>query len=144
MKLFTIGFTKKSAEEFFGKLKTAGVRRVLDIRLNRNSQLAGFAKERDLGFFLKEICRIEYQVVPELAPTLVLLDAYKKHGAKWDFYEAEFKKLLAQRKVETTLARDLFDGACLLCSEANPNHCHRRLVAEHLARAWGGIEVKHL
>ena len=144
MKLFTIGFTKKSAEAFFGKLKAAGVRRILDIRLNRDSQLSGFAKERDLGFFLKEICGIEYQVVPDLAPTQELLDAYKKHGAKWDFYETEFETLLAQRKVEKTLTRGLFDGACLLCSEAEPKHCHRRLVAEHLARAWGGIEVKHL
>lgn len=144
MKLFTIGFTKKSAEEFFNRLKTAGVRRVLDIRLNRDSQLSGFAKGRDLAFFLKAICAIDYQVVPELAPTQELLDTYKKHGAKWDFYESEFKRLLAQRKVESSLNRSLFDGACLLCSEAEPEHCHRRLVAEHLKRAWGGIEVKHL
>jgi uncharacterized protein (DUF488 family) len=144
MKLFTIGFTKKSAEQFFTRIKSAGVKRVLDIRLHRDSQLAGFAKERDLRFFLKTICDIDYHVVPELAPTQELLDAYKKQGGKWEVYESEFQRLLAQRKPESSLNRSLVDGACLLCSEAEPKQCHRRLVAEHLDRAWGGIEVRHL
>lgn len=144
MKLFTIGFTKKSAEQFFNALKGAGVARVLDIRLSRDSQLAGFAKERDLGFFLKTIAGIEYRVVLELAPTPGLLGAYKKEAADWSFYEKEFRQLLAKRKIESTLNRELFDGACLLCSEACPQQCHRRLVAEYLREAWGDMEVIHL
>jgi uncharacterized protein (DUF488 family) len=144
MRLLTIGFTKKSAEQFFTTIKTAGVKRVLDIRLKRDSQLAGFAKERDLRFLLPALCSVEYRVVPELAPTPELLAAYKKQGATWESYEREFKQLLAQRRPEQTLDKSMFDGACLLCSEATPEQCHRRLVAEHLQRCWGDVEVKHL
>ena len=43
MEIYSIGFTKKSAGEFFGALKTAGIERLLDVRLNNTSQLAGFA-----------------------------------------------------------------------------------------------------
>jgi uncharacterized protein (DUF488 family) len=144
MKLFTIGFTKKSAEQFFTALKKAGIKRLLDIRLKRDSQLAGFAKERDLRFFVPALCGAEYRIVPDLAPTDTLLAAYKKEGAKGDFYEREFNRLLEQRHVETSLDRNLFDGACLLCSEATPEHCHRRLVAEYLKKCCGDVEVKHL
>jgi uncharacterized protein (DUF488 family) len=143
MKLFTIGFTKKSAEQFFTLIRDAGVKRVLDIRLKRNSQLAGFAKERDLPFFLSALCSAEYEAVPDLAPTDELLTAYKKEGAKWDFYEREFNRLLEERRVEK-LDKGLFDASCLLCSEALPANCHRRLVAEYLQRRWGNLEVKHL
>jgi uncharacterized protein (DUF488 family) len=144
MKLFTIGFTKKSAEQFFTTIKNAGVRRVLDIRLNRDSQLSGFAKERDLRFFLPAICSVEYRVVPELAPTEELLDAYKKQGATWESYEAEYRRLLVARRVDAVLTREIFDGACLLCSEATAAQCHRRLAAEYLQQCWSSVEVRHL
>jgi len=144
IQLFTIGFTKKSAEQFFTRIKNAGVKRVLDIRLKRDSQLAGFAKERDLRFFLPTICSIDYRIVPELAPTDALLTAYKKEGAKWDFYEREFNRLLEQRRVEEKLDKSFFDFGCLLCSESTAEQCHRRLVAEYLQRRWGDVEIKHL
>ncbi len=144
MKLFTIGFTKKSAEAFFTKLQTAKVSRVLDIRLNNMSQLAGFTKRDDLEYFLRAICRIEYKHVPELAPTQEIMDAYKKHNGDWNVFEKQFTKLLASRKVETKLPQTLFDGACLLCSEDKPAGCHRRLVAEYLADKWGGVEIEHI
>jgi len=144
MKLFTIGFTQKSAEAFFGRLSRAGVKRVIDIRLNNVSQLAGFAKRDDLRYFLKAICGIDYIHLPELAPTQEILDHFKKKKGDWSAYEKEFRSLLSQRKPEETLSRDLFDSGCLLCSEDRPDHCHRRLVAEHLAKKWGNLEIFHL
>lgn len=143
-RLFTIGFTKKSAEQFFSVLKDAGVRRILDVRLNNVSQLAGFAKRDDLRFFLKAICGIEYLHLPQCAPTKEMLDAYRKNGGNWTIYEKDFLKLLAQRRIEEHVAMDLFHQGCLLCSEENPEHCHRRLVADYLTRHWGNVEIIHL
>jgi uncharacterized protein (DUF488 family) len=144
MKLFTVGFTKKSAEEFFTLLKQPGLVRVLDVRLNNVSQLAGFAKRNDLEFFLREIGEIGYVHVPELAPTQEILDAYKKDGGDWAEYQRQFLTLLAERRVEDNLSKQLLDGGCLLCSEAAPEHCHRRLAAEYLRDKWGDVEIQHL
>lgn len=144
IRLFTIGFTKKSAEKFFTKLSHSGVKRVIDIRLNNTSQLAGFAKKDDLSYFLKVICGIDYVYVPELAPTSDILDAYKKHKGDWAVYERRFLELMAQRGVEEIVPRDLLDESCLLCSEEKPHHCHRRLVAEYFNIKWGNVEIKHL
>lgn len=144
IKLFTIGFTKKSAAKFFELLREAGVRRVVDTRLNRTSQLAGFAKEQDLPFFLREICRAEYETQPLLAPTDEILTAYKKKRIDWKDYEQRFNELLIERKIEKNLLRERLDHACLLCSEDKPHHCHRRLVAEYLREKWGDVEIRHL
>lgn len=144
MKVFTIGFTKTSAESFFRRLQSAGVKRVLDVRLNNVSQLAGFAKKNDLSFFLKALCGIEYAHRPELAPTKEMLDAYKKHKGQWTDYENQFLALMEARQIEETLPRHLVDDACFLCSEDKPHHCHRRLVAEYLRQKWGNLEIVHL
>lgn len=144
MRLYTIGFTKKSAKKFFAKLAEAGVRRVVDIRLNNVSQLAGFAKKDDLAFFLKEICNIEYIHKPELAPTKEILDAYKKNKGDWNSYVDQFTRLLEARKPEKRLLSEIKDGDCFLCSEDRPEKCHRRLVAEHFQDKWGNIEIIHL
>jgi uncharacterized protein (DUF488 family) len=144
MKLFTIGFTKKNAEAFFSKLKNADVRRLIDTRLNNQSQLAGFTKKDDLRYFLQEIAGIDYIHLPKLAPTQDMLDAYKKQKWAWETYEQAFQNLIASRKIEEEFKPELFDGACLLCSEHQPVHCHRRLVAEYLRDKWGGIEIEHL
>jgi uncharacterized protein (DUF488 family) len=144
MKVFTIGFTKKSAETFFGKLRDAGVRGLVDVRLNNVSQLAGFSKRDDLKYFLKAICGIDYVHLAELAPTQSILDEYKKRSHDWAQYEEQFLALMAERRVEETVPRDLLENACLLCSEEKPAHCHRRLVAEYLNGKWGGIETVHL
>ena len=144
MKLYTIGFTKKSAEKFFTLLKNSGTCRLADVRLNNTSQLAGFAKRDDLEYFVRAICGIDYVHVPDLAPTQDILDAFKKHKGDWRLYEREFLSLMAGRKVEDTVPREVLDGACLLCSEETPEHCHRRLVAEYLNGKWGGVEVVHL
>jgi len=144
MKIFTIGFTKKSAREFFGKLKDPGIKRLVDVRLNNVSQLAGFAKKEDLGFFVEAICDIGYVHLPQLAPTQEMLDAYRKAKGGWANYEKEFLELMSHRKIETQVQRDVIDGGCLLCSEQTPDHCHRRLVAEYLSEKWGGMDIKHI
>lgn len=144
MKLFTIGFTKKSAERFFNLLRNAGVKRVIDTRLNRKSQLAGFAKETDLPFLLHEICHVDYFQEPLTAPTDDILKAYKGKQIDWAEYERRFKDLIATRHIEDKLARERFDSACLLCSEDKPHQCHRRLVAEYLKDKWGEIQIVHL
>jgi uncharacterized protein (DUF488 family) len=144
MKIFTIGFTQKSAETFFTELKDAGAKRLVDVRLNNTSQLAGFTKKDDLQYFTRAICGIDYIHVPELAPTAEILDAFKKRKGDWRVYEEQFLDLMRSRRIEETVSRDLIDGGCLLCSEEKPDHCHRRLVAEYLRDNWGGVEIEHL
>jgi uncharacterized protein (DUF488 family) len=144
MKLFTIGFTKKSAEVFFERLKKADVKRLIDIRLNNISQLAGFTKRDDLRYFTKMICDMDYVHVPALAPTQDILDAYKKQNGDWNLYERQFLSLMTKRRIEETTSREMLDGGCLLCSEEKPQHCHRRLVAEYLAEKWGDVEIEHI
>lgn len=144
MRIFTIGFTRKSAEEFFTKLRSSGSPRLVDVRLNNVSQLAGFAKKADLKFFLREICRMDYVHVPLLAPTQELLDRYKKKGGQWSEYERNFLDLMRSRQIETNVSRDMIAEGCLLCSEEKPEHCHRRLVAEYLKEHWGDIETIHI
>lgn len=142
--LFTIGFTQKSAATFFGLVRGAGIKRVLDVRLNNVSQLAGFSKRDDLAFFLRELCAADYYHLPLLAPTKEMLDAYKKERGSWDEYTNRYLDLMAARRIEQELDRSLFAGGCLLCSEHEPHFCHRRLVADYLAEKWGEICVVHL
>ncbi|MCL6565890.1 MAG: DUF488 domain-containing protein [Acidobacteriia bacterium] len=144
MKLYTIGFTKTTAESFFTRLAKAGVKKVIDVRLNNVSQLSGFAKKEDLRYFLKAICNIEYEHRPELAPTQEMLNEYKKRRGKWTTYEKRFLKLMAERKIEKTIEPSDLDQTCLLCSEAKADHCHRRLAAEYLKKKWGDLEIVHL
>lgn len=140
----TIGFTKKTAAEFFELLRKSGTKRIVDVRLNNVSQLAGFSKREDLRFFLKEIFDIDYIHEPMLAPTSDILDAYKKHKGDWGVYEPAFLDLMKKREIEKRLDPEVIKGGCLLCSEEKPHHCHRRLVGEYLSQHWGGLEIKHL
>jgi uncharacterized protein (DUF488 family) len=144
IELFTIGFTQTTARDFFTKLKDAGVKRVVDVRLNNNSQLAGFSKKDDLAYFLQKIGSIEYVHLPELAPTQDILDAYKKQKGDWGVYEMKFLDLMTQRQIEKSIRPDILNHGCLLCSEHLPHHCHRRLVSEYLSAKWGGIKTNHL
>lgn len=144
MNVFTIGFTRISAERFFESLRRAGVKRIVDVRLNNTSQLAGFAKKDDLAYFLEKICAMQYVHLPELAPTQAMLDEYKKQKGSWAEYETKFLDLMRERQIEKTVSRDLIGDGCLLCSEDKPHHCHRRLVAEYLKAKWGDLEIKHL
>jgi uncharacterized protein (DUF488 family) len=143
--LFTIGFTKKNAQQFFETLIEAGVKYVIDTRLNNMSQLSGFAKQKDLKYFLSKLGGIEYIHLLDLAPTKDILDDYKKKRISWEVYESKFNALIADRKIERKVSPDLLDDGCLLCSEAKPHHCHRRLVAEYLQQKLNTvIKVHHL
>jgi uncharacterized protein (DUF488 family) len=144
MRLFTIGFTRKTAEHFFEAIAASGARRVVDVRLNNVSQLAGFSKKDDLAYFLKKICGIDYVHLPLLAPTQRLLEDYRKRRCDWRQYEIEFLALMRERRIERQLPRDLVAESCLLCSEDEPHHCHRRLVAEYLAQHWDDVGIEHL
>jgi len=145
MRIFTIGFARKSAKEFFKLLKQNEIERLIDIRLRNTNQLAGFTKKEDLKFFLKEILDCEYHHFEFLAPTEEIIKAYRKTG-DWISYEKRYLKLLEERMVAERLDKKLFEerACCFLCSEPTPEHCHRRLVAEYLAKLWGDVEIIHL
>jgi uncharacterized protein (DUF488 family) len=144
IRLYTIGFTEKSAERFFELLLSHGVRKLIDTRINNTSQLAGFAKGRDLAYFCKAIGGIGYEHRVDMAPTKELLSEYRKGGMDWDVYTDRYLGLLRQRKLNAKIQHDELDGACLLCSEHLPEQCHRSLLAEYLREAEAGIEIVHL
>jgi uncharacterized protein (DUF488 family) len=141
----TIGFTKTNAKGFFDRLLSSGAKVLYDVRLHNTSQLAGFAKADDLAYFLEKIAGIKYQHQPLLAPTDTMLKAFKRDKGDWNEYENKFLGLMTERKIEERFKPELFDRVCLLCSEATPHHCHRRLVCEYLNGKWGGtLKVQHL
>jgi uncharacterized protein (DUF488 family) len=146
MAIYTAGFAEWTAERFFQRLKLEAVDRLIDVRLRPSSQLAGFAKQRDLQYFLRSIVNAEYLHEPRFAPTAEILDAYRKRKLTWEVYEKAFTALLADRKVEETVDRAMFAGSpVLLCSEHAPDMCHRRLVCDYLSRYWSEVaEVVHL
>lgn len=145
MEIYTIGFTQTTAERFFSRLAEAQVERLLDVRLNNSSQLAGFAKAKDLPYFLRELVGASYEHEPMLAPTQAMLDEYKKRKGSWSAYETQFFDLLKSRRIETVLsARDFERRTALLCSEATADQCHRRLVCEYLAERWPSVLAIHL
>ncbi|NSW55213.1 MAG: DUF488 domain-containing protein [Armatimonadetes bacterium] len=144
MILYTIGFAKKSASVFFGLLKEHGIKQLIDVRLNNVSQLAGFTKRDDLAYFLKAICDADYRHEPKFAPTAEMLREYRELE-DWSRYEAEFVALMRDRHIEDVIDRAEFaQPSVLLCSEAAPEQCHRRLVAEYLAERWGDLQVRHI
>ena len=145
MDIYTIGFTKKTAEDFFGRLKSSGIERLLDVRLNNTSQLASFAKIPDLAFFLDKLCNIDYMHEPRLAPTQNILDKFKKEKGTWEEYTIDFMDLMKNRKVEKEIDPAIFDKkTVLLCSEDTHENCHRSLIVDYLNSKWGNIQVHHL
>jgi len=145
VRIYTIGFSKRSASDFFGALRQAGIKRCIDVRISNTSQLAGFTKRGDLPFFLEELCGAEYLHEPLLAPTLDLMRGYRRGRAGWADYERRFLELMAERRIEDKLHRRLFDvPAALLCVETTVEHCHRRLVVAYLQTKWGDVTVEHL
>lgn len=143
--LFTIGFTRSSAEHFFNRLVGAGVRKVIDVRVHNTSQLAGFAKSRDLAWLLRELSGIGYEHVPALAPTTEMLKSYRAVKGSWETYAQQFYRLMAERQIDRMFQPEAFAGVCLLCSEPTPHQCHRRLVCEYLNEKWNNaLTVRHL
>ncbi|NDD25311.1 MAG: DUF488 domain-containing protein [Actinobacteria bacterium] len=143
-KLFTIGFAGKSAANFFELLESSGAKGLIDIRLNRNSQLSGFAKEADLEFFLQNILNLDYEIQENLAPSKELLESYRKGRLSWLQYERDYLDLLERREVFKNIDSSKFRNRVLLCSEALPEMCHRRLVAEQLSKLDDSLQVIHL
>jgi uncharacterized protein (DUF488 family) len=144
LNVWTIGFTKTSAERFFGQLQASGAQRLVDVRLNNVSQLAGFAKRDDLAYFLRTIRGMDYVHEPMLAPTAEMLSDYRKKASSWDEYEQQFLALMRERAIESRVPRATIAESVLLCSEDKPDRCHRRLVAEYLAERWGDVDIHHL
>lgn len=144
MNLYTIGFTKKSAEDFFSILIKNSVSRIIDTRLNNKSQLAGFSKEEDLKYFLKKISNIDYVYMPQWAPTDEILNGYRKKLISWEEYEKKYTDVLKARNILENLDLTILENACLLCSEEKPEYCHRRLLAEYLAKHNNNIKIIHL
>lgn len=143
MNIFTIGFAQKSAEDFFKLLMNNGVKKLIDIRLNNKSQLAGFANAKHLPYFLK-LHGINYEYKPELAPTKELLDGYKNKNISWQEYEKVYNKILLDRDIINSISIDELDNSVLLCSEPTAEQCHRRLAAEYLALSSNNVKIKHL
>ena len=141
----TIGFAKKSLRQFIQLLKNANVTKIVDIRLNNTSQLAGFAKKDDLKYVL-ELVGIGYIHFEDLAPDDQLLEDYKKKRVKWSDYEKRYLDLLLNRKIDQKIDKILGEGLpCFLCSEHEPKFCHRRLLAEYISNHYNDqIVIKHL
>ena len=145
MEVYTIGFTKRTASDFFAALRGAGIQRLLDVRLNNASQLAGFTKRDDLAFFLRQLCGADYVHDTRLSPTPELLDDYRKRRIGWPEYERRFRALMAERQPEKLLDRGRFAApTVLLCSETTADRCHRRLALEHLQQHWDDLQIVHL
>jgi uncharacterized protein (DUF488 family) len=144
IKLFTIGFTKKSAEFFFDLLKKNDVKKIVDIRINNLSQLAGFAKGADLAYFAKSINDIEYVYIPDFAPTKELLSDYQNKKIDWPNYQKIFMNLIEERGISVKYNIKNFDGACFLCSEDEPDYCHRRLLVEYFKEKNNNVQIIHL
>lgn len=146
MTIYTIGFTKKTAEGFFTLLKEHQIQLLVDIRLNNRSQLAGFTKGEDLGYFLSELCQCKYVHCEEYAPTKQILDDYKKKHIDWDCYVSLYLPLMKRRQAAKKFLERFcgYDRICLLCSEPTPECCHRRLLAELLQEEDQNISIRHL
>lgn len=143
--LYTIGFAKKSLEYFSKILRDNGITKVIDIRLNRDSQLSGFAKERDLKYILEKFLNIKYEVVTDFAPTKELLKAYQEDG-NWEKYELGFTKIIKDRHLERFKDKILNkkEKICFLCSEDESDKCHRRLISEFFTTLDSNVNIKHL
>ena len=144
IKLYTIGFTQKNAKKFFNLLTSNSVKNIVDTRINNTSQLAGFAKSDDLSFFVQKIGNMNYSHDVDLAPTKDLLSKYRKKEISWEEYEIEYLNLLDIRKISTKIITEDMNGDCLLCSEHEPDFCHRRLLAEYLQKVNSNIDIIHL
>lgn len=143
--LYTIGFTKKSAERFFNLIRDNGVKQLVDIRISNSSQLSGFAKGSDLDYFVKEICHIPYTHVTDFAPTKDLLDRWHKKEVTWEQYEQEYRSILKERNILKNHSIKKLNGVCFLCSEDTPDYCHRRLLAEYIKQhSKEEVTIKHL
>lgn len=144
MKLYTIGFSGKSAETFFGLLQEAGVKSIFDLRLSNRGQLAGFTKEKDLRYFLKRLMKIPYFHYPELAPDHELMDDYHKKRVDWEGFKIRFEAIMESRNADEILKKIIPQAPqpiCLLCSEAKADTCHRSLIAARIQKLFPDTQI---
>lgn len=143
--LYTIGFTKKSAEQFFELLRKNNIAKLVDVRINNSSQLAGFAKGRDLKYFVKRICNADYVHITDFAPTKELLSKWRKEEVNWEQYTEIYLSLLKERSIIKRFGVKNFDNSCFLCSEETPEMCHRRLLVEYMKKnSTEEVKIIHL
>lgn len=143
MNIYTIGYTQKTAEQFFELIKENNIKLLIDVRLNNKSQLAGFAKRENLPYFLRELCQCKYEHCVEFAPTEEL---YKGKKVSWEEYARNYVKLIEMRGIYKNFIKRYaeYENICLMCSEAVPDRCHRRLLAERLVKSNSEIILKHI
>jgi len=144
IKLYTIGFTKKTARQFFELLKQNNIKKLIDVRINHASQLAGFAKGADLEYFAEAICGIQYEYIADFAPTKELLSDYQNKKIDWAEYQKTYRSLIETRNVKTTYKTEDFDYACFLCSEPTADQCHRGILAEYFWEIDPQVQIIHL
>ena len=145
-RLYTIGFTKKTAEQFFELLMQNNVNKIVDVRINNSSQLSGFAKGTDLKYFAKAIGNIDYDYIEDFTPTKELLSDYQNKKIDWEKYLKIYSNLLKEREILKKYDIAEFDGSCFLCSEDKPEYCHRRLLVEFFKTENKdvNVEITHL
>lgn len=144
MIVFTIGVSDKTAQQFFTLINKPALARVIDIRPENTVNLGGFSKKNNLPFLLQEMGQREYVRNLELVPDRNMLDDAKLTPASFHQYKQQVQTLLSSRKIETTIPRELIDGACLMCNEPRANHCYRKVLAEYLKDKWGDMIIMHL
>ncbi len=142
-RIFTIGFTKKSAEQFFDILQKNEIDLIADVRLNNKGQLAGFTKERDFKYFLS-LFKIDFIHLINFAPTKGLRNSYHSDW-NYEIYKNNYIKLLNSRDAVTNLVKlNLpYNNICLLCSEPEADKCHRSVAAEEISKKLS-LSVSHV
>jgi len=139
MKIYTIGFTKKSAREFFGLLAPLHIDVLVDIRLNNKSQLAGWTKYPDIVYFLEKH-NIGYIHDVNFSPSIEILTKFKKEKGSWDAYTTQFEELMQKREIMNYIKNQYksFEekSICFLLGEESFVNCHRSLIAEKFRKIF--------
>ena len=140
--IYTAGYEGKTVDEFLNLLMRSGIRRLIDVRYNPISRRYGFHKST-----LKRLCNaldIDYQHLPGLGiPGSARVDL-----SSTDSYVALFKEYrcgLSDRWDDLQRAMSLLksEPSVLVCMEANPECCHRTVLAQHLVGMME-LPIKHL
>lgn len=144
MEVYTAGFTKWLAEDFFEKLNALNINKLIDIRLRPNSQLSGFTREVNFSYFLKKLSHVEYEHQINLAPTKELLNRRRKNNLSWPEFESEYLNLLTEDILEYCFKEISKQNILFLCSESEPQFCHRRVLTDKLLSLNSELKVTHL
>jgi uncharacterized protein (DUF488 family) len=143
MNIYTIGYTPKTAEQFFELIKKNNIKLLLDIRLNNKSQIAGFTKRENLPYFLWELCQCKYEHCLEFTPNE---EMYNEKKISWERYTRDYIILIESRGTYKNFIDRFadYENICLLCSESTPDRYHRRLLAEMIIQNNPDTILTHL